>query len=249
MQFQRFFDLMNKISLIGMNIGTGSGYRDSGELEMVKNISSKYLHKKKSIIFDIGANIGEYSKSLSTIFPTANIFSFEPSPVTFLELQKNTKGYLNITPVNVGFSDKIENRFLYSDEEKSGLASIYNRRLDHLKIKFNRKEKIKLITIDDYCKKNNIKRISFLKIDAEGNEYRILQGASNMIKSRKIDYIQFEFGGCNIDSKTFIQDFYYLLGNDYKFYRIVKNGIYPLGLYKERYECFVTTNYLAELKK
>jgi len=69
-----------------------------------------------------------------------------------------------------------------------------------------------------------------------------------MLHSGSIDFIQFEFGGCNIDSRTYFQDFYYLLKDNYKIYRIVKDGIYPINQYREMYEAFITTNYLAEKK-
>ncbi len=69
-----------------------------------------------------------------------------------------------------------------------------------------------------------------------------------MLGSGAVDFIQFEFGGCNIDSRTYFQDFYYLLNDRYKISRILKDGLYPISRYKEMYEAFTTTNYLAEKK-
>ena len=69
-----------------------------------------------------------------------------------------------------------------------------------------------------------------------------------MLENHKVDFIQFEFGGRNIDSRTYFQDFYYLLKEDYYIYRIVKDGLYKIERYKEMYEAFITTNYLAERK-
>lgn len=66
-----------------------------------------------------------------------------------------------------------------------------------------------------------------------------------MICNNKIEVIQFEFGGCNIDSRTYFQDFYYLLKDNYKIYRILKNGLIEIKSYKEIYEIFITINYLA----
>jgi hypothetical protein len=77
---------------------------------------------------------------------------------------------------------------------------------------------------------------------------KVLEGAQEKIKSNRIDYIQFEFGGCNIDSRTYFQDFWYLLKDKYKFYRILKDGLFELSAYKEIYECFITTNFLLERK-
>jgi len=67
-----------------------------------------------------------------------------------------------------------------------------------------------------------------------------------MIDSGAIDYIQFEFGGCDIDERIFFQDFWYILNKKYKIYRVLKNGLYPINKYREIYEVFLNTNYLAK---
>jgi len=107
---------------------------------------------------------------------------------------------------------------------------------------------VRLDTLDNFCKTNEIEKINFLKLDTKGHEYKILQGAKNMLEEKKIERIQFEFGGCNIDSKIFFQDFWYLLNSDYNLYRILKDGLCPIKKYDERDEIFTATNYLAILK-
>ena len=72
-----------------------------------------------------------------------------------------------------------------------------------------------------------------------------MNGAKQMINDKRIDAIQFEFGGCNIDSRTFFQDFFYLLKDHYKIYRVLKDGLLEMPIYKETYEIFITINYLA----
>ena len=88
-----------------------------------------------------------------------------------------------------------------------------------------------------------------LKLDVEGHELKVLNGAHSLINSNSIDFIQFEFGGCNIDSRTYFQDFFYLLNPYYEIYRLVKDGIVLIEHYEERHEVFVTTNYLAISRK
>jgi hypothetical protein len=69
-----------------------------------------------------------------------------------------------------------------------------------------------------------------------------------MISEKKIDNIQFEFGGCNIDSRTYFQDFFYLLKDNYRIYRVLKDGLFEIPTYKETYEIFTTINYSAVKK-
>jgi hypothetical protein len=88
-----------------------------------------------------------------------------------------------------------------------------------------------------------------LKIDVEGNELKVMQGAQEMIKADKVDYIQFEFGGfgcCNTASGTCFYDFFRFLNESYRVYRILKNDLWEIRSYRAEYECLVTTNYLAE---
>jgi hypothetical protein len=90
-----------------------------------------------------------------------------------------------------------------------------------------------------------------LKIDTEGHELDVLNGALNMIKNKKTQIVTFEFGGCNIDSRTYFQDFYYFFkDNDMKnMFRITPSGyLAPIIKYKEIYEQFRTTNFLVVLK-
>ena len=70
----------------------------------------------------------------------------------------------------------------------------------------------------------------------------------NCINSIKI--IQFEFGGTNLDSRTYFQDFYYFF-NEFNFdiYRMRPNGFIKLNSYKESDEYFNYSNFLAVNKR
>ncbi|TAF34147.1 MAG: FkbM family methyltransferase [Cytophagales bacterium] len=232
-----------------MNFGNGGDFAQSGELfvaQYIKDRLAKELGQSSVVIFDVGANVGKYAKALSELFGSkAKIFAFEPSQKTFELFKETTKTCSNIIPNNLGFSNKEYTHTLFTNTEGSGLASVYQRKLDHFGISMDKTEEIKLSTIDNYCQQHNIDRIHFLKLDIEGHELSALTGAQDMIANKKVDYIQFEFGGCNIDSRTYFQDFYYLLKDNYRIYRILKNGIHELPTYKETYEIFITINYLA----
>ena len=56
------------------------------------------------------------------------------------------------------------------------------------------KETICISTIDEYCIQNNIKNIDLLKIDTEGYEMNVLEGAFDMLKGKKISFIFCEVG-------------------------------------------------------
>ena len=236
-----------KFALKRMNIGeSGGDFTKSGELYFLKQLYKYYKNEASITIFDVGANVGDYSKKVAEIFvENTTIYSFEPSKKTFELFLNTTKNINNIFPNNLGISDNETKSILYSNNEGSGLASIYNRKLDHFDIKMDRTEEITLTTIDNFCALNKIDKINFLKLDIEGHELSALIGAKNMINEGKIDVIQFEFGGCNIDSGTYFKDFYYLLSEKYKLYRLLKHGVCELPQYQELYEIFRIVNFIA----
>ncbi len=247
---QAFLEYIYIQSLKYMNFGRGHNYIKSGELNVIKHIGKNYTPELSLVIFDVGANVGNYTKALSEFFLNrAVIHSFEPSKKTFEIFLETTKDLKNVIPNNFGLSDTETRQLLYTDVEGSGYASTYQRNLVHFGITMDKSEEIKLSTIDNYCRINNIEKIHFLKLDIEGHELKALNGAKEMIRNKQIDFIQFEFGGCNIDSRTFFQDFFYLLKDNYTLYRILKNGLFEISEYKETYEIFITANYLAVIKE
>lgn len=245
---QKIYETLFHISLSGMNYGNGGDFMGSGEMNVLRLIKEKFKREEAVTIFDVGSNVGNYSKTLSYFFSADNtiIHSFEPSKKTYEVLLKTTSDITNIIPNNFGLSDTEIEVILYTNSEVSGLASIYHRNLEHFGISLAKSETVKLSTIDNYCQNHNISRIHFLKLDIEGHELNALRGAKQMIYDKNIDFIQFEFGGCNIDSKTYFQDFYYLLKDKYRIFRILKDGLREISKYEETNEIFITINYLAE---
>jgi hypothetical protein len=115
----------------------------------------------------------------------------------------------------------------------------------------DRREKIRLTTLDDYCSEASIAQIELLKMDVEGHELDVLNGSVRMFSERRVRWVSFEFGGCNIDSRTFLQDFYYFFkahGME-EFFRILPSGeCQKINSYRESLEQFVTTNFLVKMR-
>lgn len=226
-----------------LDLFQGIGY---GSATIKKELKSfkKYISDGK-IFIDVGGNKGLYTKGLLEVYNPKQIHVFEPSK-TNIDILKNK--YFNNKIVNIneyGLSNINSNTILYSDESGSGLGSLTKRNLDHFGIDFSTVEDVKLIRFDEYFKSSNIDDIiDLLKIDVEGHEMQVLEGVGDLITRIKI--IQFEFGGCNIDTRTYFQDFWYFFKkNNFQIFRITPFGNYEIKNYKEKYERFQTTNYFC----
>lgn len=240
---QKFWYDIYQLSLFGMNIGRGSDLNSSGETFIMQYIHDHVVDSEQPVLFDAGANIGDYTLNLLHYFGHAAIHSFEPAHATYQTLCQNVKAP-NVHLNNSGLSDACSAQTLFYDEANSKLASLYNRQLDYFGIHYSQSETVTLDTIDHYCQTHGITRIDFLKVDVEGNELKVLQGAQNMISAGGIHAIQIEFGGTNIDSRTYFRDFWNMLHEKFHVYRIVCDGLYEIDHYSELLEIFTCTNYL-----
>ncbi|WP_414585492.1 FkbM family methyltransferase [Scytonema sp. PCC 10023] len=241
--FQPLFRGLYRLSLWSMNIGLGGGVEDSGEKYILTKFAKSIDSKNIPVVFDVGANKGQFAQTASKILGTrVKMHCFEPSLITFPSLEKNLDGYSNIQLHNFGLGEFSEEVTLYADDELSGCASLYYRKSFGL-IKVT--ETVKLKALDDFCLENGIQHIHYLKLDVEGHELSVIKGAKNMLSAGRIDLIQFEFGGCNIDSRTYFRDFFDLLNPLYSIYRLLRNGLAPIKEYHETLEVFTTTNFIA----
>lgn len=224
-------------------LGSGASVEQSGEAAVLRFL------QQEPVVFDIGANRGMFAKLVYQHRSKAKLHCFEPSVHTFSLLKealKNTTAVLN----NFGISSKAEERNLYSNQDGSGLASMTKRNLTHQAISMDRVEKVAMESIDRYCDERNVDRIDLLKVDVEGHELDVFKGANSTFIKKKITYVLFEFGGCNIDTHTHFKDFFlFFKGIGAKrIYRISAGGqLIAINRYSESYEVYFTTNYFVEL--
>jgi FkbM family methyltransferase len=176
------------------------------------------------------------------------VHSFEPSRGGYQGLSDKFKNHPNVLLRDFGLGKASGEFDLFYDNVGSGMASLSKRKLDHLGIAFEQSEKVTIHTLDEYCEMHRIQCIDLLKIDVEGHELDVLLGGGSMFRERKIGMVSFEFGGCNIDTRTFLVDFwqFFKANGMNRFFRITPSGhLVPLFQYKELDEQFRTTNFFV----
>lgn len=212
--------------------------QSNGEAWLIRKIASI----NPSVIFDVGANTGKYAIELKRYSPHAHVYCFEPVSSTFELLQNNLKNYKDITYVQAG---------LYSEPKEltiniypsSTHASLYD--LKAVPYESLRKEKIQLISGDQFIQENKIAKVDFIKLDVEGSELDALKGLSTALQNKVVRLIQFEYGYINITTKNLLVDYYDLLSR----HNYIIGKLYPKKVefrkYNFKYEDFIGPNMIA----
>lgn len=213
---------------------------EHGEVWLQERFSGKF-----STIFDIGSNIGEWTKMVRTYQPTAKIHMFEIVPDTYQKMLRNITLDSNMIPNGFGLLDvsgTVPVTYVKSYDALS--TTIPNINFDETEDRTGI-----VFTGDDYIESRQINNIDYLKIDAEGSEDKIFKGFSKTLKDGKIDIIQFEYGYVSILTKWLLYDSYKLLEPlGYKLGRMHKDHI-EFHNYTLVDETFVGPEYIAVHEK
>ena len=168
-----------------------------------KNINNKLIDLNLKNAIDIGAHKGEFLSSIISINKRIKVHSFEPQLTICKKLKSKFKNYKNIFIYNLAISNENKKKKLNINIKTStSTFSTYNKNSYWKKFKdflltgskkssFIGYEIVNSITLDNFFKKKKIKNIDLLKIDTEGHEAKILEGAKKVLK-KKIKYILIE---------------------------------------------------------
>jgi FkbM family methyltransferase len=158
-------------------------YMDWDEFHFIQ----RYV-KDDSIVFDVGANIGIYTLWLSQyVGNRGRMIAFEPDP------QNHQRCAENLRRNGLG-AVRLEQAAL-SDRSGTLQFSVGEDTENHL-IPQNAVAAactfVEATTLDEYCERNGITNIDFMKIDVEGAELMVLQGGARLLGDSRIGVIQLE---------------------------------------------------------
>ena len=170
-------------------------------------------------ILDIGANVGLFSLSYASIFKGAEIHCFEPVPFIYNFLKKNLEinPHLNssVHAHSFGMSNCKEWKQLsipsakqherYNDQSDIRLYSV----LGLGRKKFD----AEFITLDQWVNDFKVRSLDFIKIDVEGYEYSVLQGAMDTLRSFR-PILMFELNQLTLSLSNRTADEYLRLAKD-----------------------------------
>ena len=247
--FNKFNKFIFLLSLRGLGVLNYKSDKQSGEAHFAHFVLSHFSNAKKGVIFDVGANVGNYSRNLRELNPNVEIYCFEPHPHTFKKLLSNVNDLkINSFNVGVGSADGVLKLYDYANDDGSEHASLYKDVIETIHKGKAVEHEVEIVTLKAFAIEYKIERVLLLKIDTEGNELDVLKGFEPYITQNKVDLIHFEFNEMNVVSRVFFKDFWDFLPN-YDFYRMVRDGLVPIKNYKPVFcEIYAYQNIVAKLK-
>ena len=144
-------------------------------------------------VLDIGANVGFFSLMINKILPDASIYSFEPLKDCYQSLVKNTKNIKRIECFNIAIGSQTGETIIHRNEFSPSssmlkMSQLHKDVFPDTKIESN--EKIQVTSLDSLHNKISWNRNILLKIDVQGFEINVLEGATSSLNN--IDVIIIE---------------------------------------------------------
>jgi|688.fasta_scaffold250700_2 FkbM family methyltransferase len=186
------------------------------------DIRNRIGYAPLSVIFDVGANVGQSAIPFALANRQANVYCFEPIADAFRALCRNTSRFSNIQQHQIAFGERTGSMEITLAE-----WSVFNTLRPEV---MNRSEsasseRIMVETIDGFCAHHRIEQIDFLKVDSIGYEIPILKGASRMLAEDRVTFIY-------ADSTFQKKDVYNTNFNDLHDFLYQKNFLF-YGLYRQ----------------
>lgn len=251
-EWHGFYEHVYKLSLRGMGVLNSEGSEATGETWLYQHLQASGIPLET--IVDVGANTGGITAELKTYFPDSHYYCFEPNPETYQmlvarhgtdPLVKTYHRAVSDTAATLTLYDFANDAPLKPTQPTATMASLYASVIEDFHGQPAKSYEVKSITLDAWAKKEKLDTVDYLKIDTEGHELAVLQGAKRLIQDKKLGLVQFEFNEMHAYSHTFMRDIQEVLV-DYSLLRLLPHGYIVLDHYRPlTHEIFGFQNIVA----
>lgn len=149
------------------------------------------------VIFDVGSYVGDIACKYAFLFPGATVYAFEPTLSSFQQLDNKSRQFSNIQVYNFAFADTDSKQKFYLNkfsptnsllQASENASSIWGDNLLDTQEQIFVESK----SIDSFCSASGISHIDILKLDVQGAELLVLNGARNMLTEGRVSLIYTE---------------------------------------------------------
>lgn len=196
------------------------------------------------MVFDVGANFGDWTRQALVCNPNLHIHCFEPASDNYEILQSQNFAE-NIVINKMAVSNMTGNVDLNLFGEKSPMNSIVCAE-ENFGGAPTGVESVKCTTLDYYKKINVIGKVDYIKIDVEGAEMNVLEGMKGIFQDLGADAVQFEYGKFCIYSRTLMKDYFETFKkNGFDLYKIAPKHLIRYEKYTDSLDNFQHQNWIA----
>jgi FkbM family methyltransferase len=141
--------------------------------------------RRVRVAIDVGANVGQTALALGTVFPEADVYSFEPIESTFEALRRALAGHPHLCPFQLAVAEAPGELHMTAvpGEGRNRIVSAEGA---------TAVETVKATSVDEFCREHSLHHVDILKIDVEGAEMGVLRGATATLSSCDVPFILLE---------------------------------------------------------
>jgi FkbM family methyltransferase len=184
------------------------------------------LMNDQPVVFDVGFHDGASTNEILRARPKAQVTCFDPSRFALQCYKKSFASDGRIAFENQGLSSEPAELEFYDYQNMSNSLAPRNK---EMRGQTPTVYKVPVTTIDTFCVERGIDRINLIKIDAEGYDLSVLEGARKLFSKQGVDLFMFEFASGWSASKRYLWEVYeYFEALPYKLYHLFNGFLCPL---------------------
>lgn len=157
----------------------------SGEYEPVSMAALERFLSPGAVFLDVGANVGLFTLIASrSVGPAGHVYSFEPSSRELVVLRRNLSisNCSNVTVVPAAVADRMGTGMLHVAAGRHRGQNTLAPSFGYPGVEEEREESVPLVCLDELLRAGDIRRPDVIKIDAEGSELQVFQGAEALLR-------------------------------------------------------------------
>lgn len=182
------------------------------------------LLSRTPTVVDVGFHMGDFSHAVLAARPLGRIVAFEPAASIRRRYEERHRPVDDrITLESMAVSDA-EGEFIFHDDasEQNSLAEI-----DPTERTVN--YPVRTTTLDSYTANHGIEHVDLLKIDVEGYDLHVLQGAERLLADQRIDVFVFEYNFAWVLARRYLRDaVVFVATKPYRLFRLFNGFLSPL---------------------
>ena len=172
------------------------------EDDIAAYIAERLPHAEMKVLFDVGANIGWSTTQFLKAYADCECYLFEPVSSNFNEIRATLGRFPETHPFPRTKCFRVGMGVVAERSRVTAVPGVTVNKIVGDRPSLEPVEEVDIITGDAFCAEHGIDRISFLKIDTEGYDLKVLLGFAGMLSQKRVDFVQVRAGmtpGSEID--------------------------------------------------